>query len=584
MVSTDEPRTRSGLGLSRLFLLGLLLSASIAECRAQGTSQGPDVIIGDLLGVVRWGTVNGITGYSVGTESCNVGDAVLPWVGGTSDHPLIGQNLYRVSEGRIEQLGMSWLKHGFGALALELCGTCQDPETFDALGVGCSDPYSAALNGNQAGFGGLTGLGPRSEVNPVTGVFPFPYGSQGQSGDDVYKRLQVRVSDLDPALHPQARFFVEGHYVTPHDAQAGNGLNNVSYREVILGNFSGGGYELVPVSTTRTEVPAIEAWAELDPEVHVSRVDISGDGRIVVASKAVEVSGGVWRYEIALYNLNSHRSVRSLEIPLPEGASLGVTRFRDVDYHSGEPYAGTDWGVNVSAGSAPELVFSTDSYLIDQNANALRWGTLYSYSFELDVPPFGPGPVELGLFRPGTPETILAEAIVPTPILLREATAGTVNAGLGGPTDVLLVNSSPGVGPTRTVEVPRGQPLTLDLQLPPAVSGTDAFAVIWAWPHLPRRRTISSAPYGLRFTAMPSPLLPGRLPQPVRIANSFPSMFDPVLGANRWPGSVTKAPLRLLNLSGVNRSLIAFFQGIIEDPAAPNGFASVTNGVTLIVP
>ena len=42
-----------------------------------------------------------------------------------------------------------------------------------ALGVGCSDPYGSGLNGSQ------NGLGPRYEVNPHTGVFPYPYTSPG---------------------------------------------------------------------------------------------------------------------------------------------------------------------------------------------------------------------------------------------------------------------------------------------------------------------------------------------------------------------------------------------------------------------
>ena len=76
-----------------------------------------------------------------------------------TDHPVIPQNLYRMSGGadnteRFEQIGQSWLKHAF--LALE-------DRTPVALAVtpvvalrlilcsGCSDPYSASLNGDQTG-------------------------------------------------------------------------------------------------------------------------------------------------------------------------------------------------------------------------------------------------------------------------------------------------------------------------------------------------------------------------------------------------------------------------------------------------
>ena len=51
-------------------------------------------------------------------------------------------------------------------------------------------------------------------------------------GPVTYKRLQVANGDLDPSLNPDARYFVEGQYVAPDDAAAGNGLNNASHREV----------------------------------------------------------------------------------------------------------------------------------------------------------------------------------------------------------------------------------------------------------------------------------------------------------------------------------------------------------------
>ena len=189
-------------------------------------SVGTDVIVGDLASifgdpaVMKWGTVGGITAYSIGTVACNIGDQVLPWFGSTNEHPVIAQNLYRLQNGEIEQIGMSWLKHGFGALTNSACCPCQDPQNFSLLGVGCSDPYNSGLNGNQAGFDGQAGLGPRSEVNAFTGFFPFPYGSQGLSGNAIYKRLQVQNDDVDPSLNPGALYFAEGHYVTPDDAAA----------------------------------------------------------------------------------------------------------------------------------------------------------------------------------------------------------------------------------------------------------------------------------------------------------------------------------------------------------------------------
>ena len=145
---------------------------------APALAAGPDVIVGDLTGPSKWGTLGGVTSYSIGTTSCNIGNQILNWFDNSTLHPVIGQNIYRLENGRFEQIGMSWLKHGFCALQGTLCGPCSPVgggcET--RLGIGCSDPYGSGLNGNQGG------LGPRSEVNASTGVFLWPFGAQGQTG------------------------------------------------------------------------------------------------------------------------------------------------------------------------------------------------------------------------------------------------------------------------------------------------------------------------------------------------------------------------------------------------------------------
>src|SRR5436190_1242673 len=106
------------------FSLALILAVSSA-IRAQ--SVGPDVIVGDLNGIDSYGTSGTIAAYAIGTDSCNIGTQTIQWQGGNNLHPVIGQQLYRVLNGRFEMLGASWVKHGFTALALSLCNTCQNP-------------------------------------------------------------------------------------------------------------------------------------------------------------------------------------------------------------------------------------------------------------------------------------------------------------------------------------------------------------------------------------------------------------------------------------------------------------------------
>ena len=130
--------------------------------------------------------------------------------------------MYRLKDGRFEQLGQSWLKHGFFALSGTLCSNDCLQTNGEHLGVNCSDPYSAFLNGTQ------NGMGPKFEVNATTGAYPYPATDLSQNGNSIYKRLQVRNSDLDPDLNPGAQYYVEGQYVTADDSGAGNGANNAS--------------------------------------------------------------------------------------------------------------------------------------------------------------------------------------------------------------------------------------------------------------------------------------------------------------------------------------------------------------------
>src|SRR4051812_36495657 len=203
------------------WITGLLISTAAADIPC-GSSNGPDVIVGQLTDAYNWGAVGDVGGYSLGTLACNIGNEVVLWEPLNSDHPAIVQNVYRLRNGRFEQIGMSWAKHGFFAETDNFCCTCQDPHNGARLGIGCSDVYSGHLNGNQAGFNGQSGLGPRSQINPSTGMFPFPYQSQGQSGDAIYKRIQIHQNDLDPALNPGAQYFGEGQYIAADDAAAHN--------------------------------------------------------------------------------------------------------------------------------------------------------------------------------------------------------------------------------------------------------------------------------------------------------------------------------------------------------------------------
>ncbi len=370
---------------------------------------GADVIVGEIQSFRRWTRVNGITAYSIGTTSCNVGDVPLNWFSNTTEHPVIAQNLYRLKDGRFEQIALSWVKHGFTASVGELCsgpGQCVPEPTDQQLGVGCSDIYSNALNGFQAN------MGPRALVNPTTGEFPFPYDAPAFSGE-LDRRLQVADADLDPALNAGARYFAEAHYITSDDAADGNQDNNASYREFSVVESSPQVYNLsfIPGRSTERGLPAIWAWAAVDPQVRMAIVDVPGDRRLLVGARVTDLGDGFWEYEYAVQNLNSDRAVGAFGIPHTTGTDLQSAGFRDIHDHSGAPFDTTDWSMIVSPA---ELTWHTQDFSLNPNANALRWGSLYNFRLVADACPVD-GQVRLGLFKPGDPAEVFADAPVPGP-------------------------------------------------------------------------------------------------------------------------------------------------------------------------
>ncbi|MHC5110446.1 MAG: c-type cytochrome [Planctomycetota bacterium] len=370
-------------------------------------SIGPDVIVGNIHDWKAWGAIGGLSAFSLGTISCNAGDEPLNWYANTDQHPVIAQNMYRLKDGRFEQIGQSWVKHGFSALTGDECdfGCVPPPGGPQQLGVGCSDPYSANLNGTQFY------LGPRSGVNAYTGQFEYPW-SAPPANAITGRRIQVWNTDLHPTQNQGAKWFGEAQYVTPDDAAAGNQNNNVSYRQMIV-FVDGDTFSFAFPGTVSREQPAIRAWKEEDPEVTLNGTSTVGDGLFWIGSRATALGGGWWNYEFAVYNQTSHRSAQSFSVPMPGGVSVENIGFNDIDYHSGEPYSPIDWTASIEDGA---ITWSGETFFENEDANALRWGTLYNFRFDADTPPVQ-GIVTIGYFRPGSAPTTGTFAQIPsTPI------------------------------------------------------------------------------------------------------------------------------------------------------------------------
>ncbi len=380
--------------------------ASLADDPQCFGAVGPDLIVGNIPNATNYSNVGSVEAFSFGADICNLGTVDAAFQTNTTRHPILSQGLFRLKDGRFEQIGQSWVMHTFVALAQNQCGCGCNGHGASVLGSGCSDPESSSITGSQFV------LGPKSEVNAAIGTFvmPFGQGDQGSSGNPIYKRLQAHVSDLDPSQNGGGQYIVELRVIAADDAAAGNSANNSSYREV---QFSGAGetwnVSITPQSQTLRGQSAIRAWRASDPMVSETEVLVPGDGLLILAAKATDLGAGWWHYEYALQNIDGDRAAGSLMIPLPSGVSVDSIGFHDVDYHSGEPFDGTDW---TGAAGSQEVAWATDDFAVNPNANALRWGTLYNFRFDADREP-GTISAEIGLFKPGTPAALSVHTIGP---------------------------------------------------------------------------------------------------------------------------------------------------------------------------
>jgi hypothetical protein len=382
-----------------------------------GGVPGPDVIVGDVNGLAQFGSQSGTqVGLALGTDSCNAGQVDLNWFAlPSNDHPVIPQNLYRMSGGprndqRFEQIGQSSVKHAFTALTQNLCGFGCNGVGGSRLGSGCSDPYSASLNSGPS-------LGSRAWINPFTGAYPRgdaatpPNIHTGHAHQGPSHRILTEVNDLNTALNPGATYYSEGQYVTPHEyawcqTHPGecNMNNNVSYRRY---NVSGTAspFSFSPVGSTVRMQPAIRAWTGATLAQFKPSTD---DGVGIVGFKVTHPSPEVWRYEYAIYNQNLDRGIQSFSVPKRPGVILSNVGFHAPPQHPGwaadgtvasAGYSSAPWAQTEAGGL---VTWSSETMADNPNANAIRWGTLYNIRFDANTGPILTS-ATIGFFKTGTP-------------------------------------------------------------------------------------------------------------------------------------------------------------------------------------
>jgi hypothetical protein len=393
---------------------------------AVGTVPGPDVIVGELLDFVQYetGEVNGFVGLALGTDACNKGTENVAWIAlPGNNHPFIPQNLYRMSGGadnteRFEQIGQSWGKHAFAAASSNTCGFGCNGVGGDHLGSGCSDAYGAGLNGWQ------DGIGSRAWVNPFNGSFPAGNTSNDHTGhthDVTSHRMLVSVDDLNTSLNPGATYFAEANYIVPdegiwcqsHPTEC-NMYNNASYKQFTVTGVNQP-FSFNPVGSTVREQPAIMAWT--GATVNEGEPDPGNDGIFFVGYKVTGPNAGVYHYEYAIYNQNLDRAIQSFEVvyPLFPPIVLNNVGFHAPPQHPGfaqdgtqnnAGYSSTPWIFTTSFTSA---TWNCETFAQNQNANAIRFGTLYNFRFDSTAPP-AETTANIGFFKTGSPISVKVQA------------------------------------------------------------------------------------------------------------------------------------------------------------------------------
>ncbi|MEQ1821047.1 MAG: hypothetical protein ABL949_00900 [Fimbriimonadaceae bacterium] len=353
-----------------------------------------------LTSIGRLGTFpTGRNGLSMSTTSCNVGTSNIPWAAPMQvAHPVIAMNLYRINNGRLEQIGWSWLKHGFFATNSSGCGSCQNPGTGSLLGPNCSDTYGTGNNSDRNYLGG------RDEVNPFTGVWTCQNsyfsnyvndctrrnnGSEFGS-DPVAHRLEVADADLNVA---GSQFFYEAYYINANDFDK---YNNVGSRQATA-SWSGSSWNFSTI-TAQVQGPVINQWGEMR-----STATPNNEGDVIVAVQTTNLGGGVYHYEYAVYNHDLDRQVREFSVPVPAGATVTNIGFRDIDQN-----ATNQW---TSARTGNKITWSTGTFGVG-TPNPLKYSSLFNFRFDCNVAPVN-SKSTLGLFKPGTGTQLTAATKAP---------------------------------------------------------------------------------------------------------------------------------------------------------------------------
>lgn len=367
-----------------------------------------DVEVSGLSGLQQRARVgsypSGRIGTAGSTTSCNIGTVDVPWFRQMDPrHPFIAQNMYRVDpNGRLYQIGIAWLKHGFFAADASGCGNCNGNLQDNHLNVGCQDTYGSGNNSDR------TWLGPRFEVDPLTGAwepcgshFDIGNGSQPDCRESSHSHGAIdhmlRIDDADLDVQG-AQFYYESYYVIANDE---NNLNNASYRRATVSRSTNTWSFSHPESMVRGLY--VMNWGDYH---HFVNDRTHGDA--IIATRVIDLGQGNYRYEYAVYNHTLWQQINSFSIEVGSGVTISNAGFH-APVEDEEPYGNEAWTMNVAANS---VSWSVDDFNTNEFSNTLRYGTVYTFWFDANAAPVASG-ATLGLHKPGDLSSIRMGCVTP---------------------------------------------------------------------------------------------------------------------------------------------------------------------------
>jgi hypothetical protein len=150
--------------------------------------------------------------------------------------------------------------------------------------------------------------------------------------------------------------------------------------------------------------PAITAWT--GATVNQYQPDPTRDGIFFVGYKVTQTGDSTWHYEYAIYNQNLDRGIQYFQIPLA-GVNISNVGFHAPRQEPGwandgtfnnQGYSSTPWSVDQPPS---HIEWSCETFAQNQNANAIRWGTLYNFRFDAQAPPQNIPNAYVGFFKTG---------------------------------------------------------------------------------------------------------------------------------------------------------------------------------------